>query len=130
MFHRIRSQANYMLSDTQILGITPNNLTFVKRFPDANKSQFAVAGLAANAARTLDVSHQQSSDGSVRSMISLNEVDVNPGSAVGKTDTTRVYIVIQRPATKSAGDVKAIFARLKTIVDSTAIQDQILNQEV
>lgn len=123
-------QAKLMLQDSYTLGVTPNNLTFVKRFPDANKSQFSVSGLSANAARTLTVSHQPAANGDVRTMIDLSEVDVDPGSTSGATKTTRCYLVLQRPATKSAADVKSIFARLKTLVDDTAFQDKILNQEV
>lgn len=63
-------------------------------------------------------------------MISLDEVDVDPGSSQGATKTSRLYVVLQRPSTKSAADCKAMFARLKTLVDDTAFQDKFLNQEV
>lgn len=119
-----------MLNDTIALGTSGTLLTFVKRFPDALKSLFSVVGLTSNAARTMTVSHQPAGDASVRSMISLDETDVDPSSSAGATKQTRLYLVLQRPSTKSATDCKAMFARLKTLVDDTAFQDKFLNQEV
>lgn len=119
-----------MLNDTLALGLSGTLLTFTKRFPDAQKSVFSVVGLSPNAARTLTVSHQPAGNGDVRSMISLDETDVDPGSSTGATKQTRLYLVLQRPSTKSAADCKAIFTRLKTLVDDTGFQDKFLNQEV
>lgn len=119
-----------MLLDTYTLGTGGTSLLFAKQFPDANNSRYSVAGLALNAARTLTVSHQTSSDGSVRTMVSLDETDVDPGSTSGQTKTSRVYLVIQRSSFKSAADVKATITRLKTLVDNTTFQDSLLNREV
>lgn len=119
-----------MFADSITLGASPNNLVFAKRFADQNLSRYSVAGLAATAARTLSVSHQPSTAGRTRSMWDLSETDVDPASATGATQQSRLYIVLDRSSFKSAADVKAMFARLKTFVDSTPLQDQFLNQEV
>lgn len=119
-----------MLNNTYTLGTTTSELTFTKQFPDANKSQFSVTGLAPNAARTMLVSHETLSTGRVRTMVSLDETDVNPASPTGATAQSRVYLVIDRQPYKTAQAVKDSIRRLKTLVDDTAFQDALLNREV
>jgi hypothetical protein len=119
-----------MLNDTLTLGVTTTLLAFVKRFADVNKSVFAVVGLAANAARTLTISHQPASSGRVRTMVRLDETDVDPGSSSGATGMSSTYVVFDRAPFKSAADMQAMRARLKTLVDDTALWDKLLNQEV
>lgn len=119
-----------MLNNTYTLGTTTSELTFTKQFPDANKSQYSVVGLAPNAERTLVVSHETLSSNRVRTMVSLNETDVNPASPTGATAQSRVYLVIDRQGFKTAAQVKDTIRRLKTLVDDTAFQDALLNREV
>jgi hypothetical protein len=121
-----------MLANTLALGVSGTLLNFDKRYPDKGQSVFSVAGLAPTASRTLTVSHTPLANGSIRTLFSLDEVDVDPASTstVVRTGTSRLYVVIQRTSFKTAADVKAMFTRLKTMCDSTALQDQLLNQEV
>jgi hypothetical protein len=119
-----------MLNDSYTLGLSGNLLTFTKRFADLNASQFSVAGLTPNSERALKISHEQSSNGQVRTIVSLDENDEIGVPPSTKVEKTRVYLVIQRAPSKSAAGVKATISRLKTLVDDTAFQDKLLNLEV
>lgn len=119
-----------MLNDTYTLGVAPDNLVHAKRFADAGKSVFAVAGLAANAARTLTVAHQPGKSGRVRSNLRLDETDVDPGSVTGATAVSSLYIVLDRASFKSEASAQSMRIRLKTLVDDSTFWAKFLNQEV
>jgi hypothetical protein len=118
-----------MLDPTYTLGTTPNNLVFSRRGGDEDSSAYSVQGLTPSTARTMSVAHQSTKNGGTRSVISLDEVDVNPGSPQGNTETTRVYIVIQRPSFKTAAQLKGTVDRIKSIVSNTTLVDALLNAE-
>lgn len=119
-----------MITDSLVLGTTPNNLTFVKKSEQFGSSTFAVQGLTANAARTFGIRNEVQKNGRTRTQVRLGEVDLISGTTSGQTEKSELYIVIDRAPGKTSADMKAMFARLKTIVDSTALQDQLLNGEV
>lgn len=119
-----------MLTDSYALGAGGTLLTFTKRFADANVSQYSVAGLTPNTARELSIKHEISSSGQVRTIVSLDEADEIGTPPSTKVEKSRVYLVIQRAPSKSAGGVKNTITRLKTLVDNTSFQDAILNLEV
>jgi hypothetical protein len=119
-----------MLSNTLALGLTTTLLSFEKQFADAGVSKYSVQGLTAATARTLSFKHEITKAGVQRSALILDEVDPVSGSTTGQTTGFRLQVTMIRPPGKTAAECKAAFARLKTFVDSTAMQDQFLNQEV
>lgn len=120
-----------MLADTLALGTGGTLLNYKKQFGDAQSgASYTVAGLTLDNAAGLKVKHQQSKSGKVRRLIDLSTNVPIVGSLTGAFRTRRVYLVIEQNPSDSAADIKADLTRLKTIVDSTAIQDQILAGEV
>lgn len=120
-----------MLNDTQTLGTSGNAAAYVRQYDDVGESKFAVAGLTPNAAQVLRVSHETSNSGKlVGSIVELQHTVVDPNSATGATRVNRVSLLIKRSEFTSAADIKNMIERLKTIVDSSATQDKLLNLEV
>lgn len=120
-----------MLSDTLALGTGGTLLNYKKQYGDAQLgASYVVAGLTTATAAALKVKHQQGKSGKVRRLIDLSTNVPVVGSTTGAYTTRRMYLVIEQGPSDSATDVKADFTRLKTIVDSTAIQDQVLAGEV
>jgi len=120
-----------MLSDTLALGTGGTLLNYKKQYGDAQAgASYTVAGLTLSTAANLKVKHQQAKSGVVRRLIDLSTNVPVVGSTTGAYKTRRLYLVIEQGPSDTAADVKADFTRIKTIVDSTAIQDQILAGEV
>lgn len=120
-----------MLADTIALGTGGTLLSYKKQYGDAQAgASYNVAGLTLDTAAGLKVKHQQAKSGKVRRLIDLSTNVPVVGSSTGAYNTRRMYLVIEQNPSDSAADVKADFTRLKTLVDSTAIQDQILAGEV
>lgn len=117
-----------MLTDTQSLGTTP--VTFTKRAISGTSSQFVPSGDTPSAQRTLRVSHESAAGGRrVNTLYAVSHVKTDPASPTGATDTAAVQVKFIRPTFVSAADMKTIIDQVKTGL-STAVQDQLLNQEV
>lgn len=120
-----------MLADTIALGAGGTLLTYGKQFGDAQVgARYTVTGLTQANAATLVVKHQREKSGTVRTLIDLSTNVPTPGSTTGAYGTRRVYLNIVRGPNDSAADIKADITRLKTIVDTTSLQDQILAEQV
>lgn len=120
-----------MLADTLALGAAGTLLTYGKQFGDAQLgASYTVVGLTTATAANLKVKHQQDKSGTVRTLIDLSTNVPVVGSTTGAYTTRRVYLNIVRGQGDTAADIKADLTRLKTIVDTTALQDQILAQQV
>lgn len=120
-----------MLADTLALGAAGTLLTYSKQFGDAQLgASYTVVGLTAATSANLKVKHQSDKSGTVRSLIDLSTNVPVAGSTTGAYTTRRIYLNIVRNPSDSAADIKADITRLKTIIDSTAIQDQILALQV
>lgn len=116
-----------MLPDTLALGAGGTALTYSKRYGDAQLgSSYSVVGLPTASAANCSVKYQTDKSGTVRTLIDLSTNAPVPGAVNGAFGTRRLYLNIVRGPNDSAADVKADFTRLKTIVDSTTLQDQIL----
>lgn len=118
-----------MLNNTYALAASPNNLTYTARFHDIDKAIFSVSGLAANASRQMTVSYQSGPRGTTRSLIDMSEVDVDPSSAAGATETSRLYTVLHPSSFKTLAQVKAMFARHIAMISDTTFQEQFFNKE-
>jgi hypothetical protein len=106
-------------------------LTYGKLYGDANEgAKYSVSGLSPAAAATLSVQHRTDKSKTVRTLIDLSTNVAVIGSLTGAFTTRRVYLNIVRGVNDSAADIKADLTRLKTIVDDTAFQDQILAGQV
>jgi len=116
-----------MLDPDYTLGVSPNDLTYVKLYPDANKALFSVPGLTVNTAKLLTVSHQYDKKFTSH-LISSDDSVVNP-TIEGEVSQSRVYLVIRRPNFVEAADVQLQITRIKTLVDDTAFLAQVLNGE-
>lgn len=112
-----------MLADTLTLGASPDNLDYVKQYPDKDKSAYGVRGLTPAAARGFNVSHTQDKSLRRRSVARLDDTDVDPNSEVGKTNVSSLYIVLDRPAVKTAADVEKMRKRLLTFISTPAMFD-------
>lgn len=120
-----------MLADTLALGTGGTLLTYGKKFGDAQLgASYTVVGLTPSAAANLSIKHQREKSGTVRTLIDLSTNVPVAGSTTGAYTTRRVYLNIVRGVNDTAADMKADLTRLKTIVDSTALQDQILAEQV
>lgn len=120
-----------MLADTLTLGVSGTALNFVKRFGDAQLgASYTVVGEALDAAHNFTVKNTVDRSGTTRTLIDLSTNVPIPGSTTGAYRTRRVYLNIVRGPSDSAADIKGDLTRLKTIVDSTSIQDQILAGQV
>jgi hypothetical protein len=119
-----------MLLNTYTLGTSGDQLVFDKQFDDKGASYFSVAGLTPSTKKTLTISHQPASNGSVRTLVDLTETFVNPSSVTGATADQRVFFVIQRPSFGTAAAIQSARVRLKTLVDDSAFWAKLLNQEV
>jgi hypothetical protein len=120
-----------MLADTLALGAGGTLLTYSKQFGDAQLgASYTVVGLTVAAAANLKVKHQQDKSGTVRTLVDLSTNVPVPGSTTGQYTTRRLYLNYVRGVNDTAADIKADFTRLKTIVDSTSIQDQLLASQV
>jgi hypothetical protein len=118
-----------MLNNTYTLGVTPDNLTYVKLYPDANKSRFSVTGLAPSLAKTLDISHQVSGRNQ-RSMASVDWNVADPASTTGGTAQARAYFVVQRPDFMSETEAKKLISHLETLIKDGTFLSAFLNREV
>jgi hypothetical protein len=120
-----------MLADTLALGTGGTLLTYGKQYGDAQAgARYSVTGLSAATAATLSVKHTVDRSGTARRLIDLSTNVPVPGSTTGAYRTRRVYLNIVQGPNDSAADIKADLTRLKTIIDSTALQDQILASQV
>jgi hypothetical protein len=120
-----------MLADTLALGTGGTLLTYGKQFGDAQAgARYSVTGLDLAHSATLIVKHQVDRSGTTRRLIDLSTNVPVPGSTTGAYKTRRLYLNIVQGPNDSVADIKADFTRLKTIVDSTALQDQILAGQV
>lgn len=120
-----------MLADTLALGAAGTLLTFSKKFGDAQMgAHYSVVGLTTATSADLKVKHQQDKSKTIRTLIDLSTNVPIPGSTTGAFTTRRVYLNIVRNPEDTAADIKADLTRLKTIVDNTALQDQILAGQV
>jgi len=118
-----------MLNNTYTLTDGVTSLVYTKLFPDANRSLFAVAGLAANAAKTLSVQHQTAKKSS-RTLVSLDNVCVDPSSSTGATDTNRVYMVIQTPDFVTPAESALLVTRFVDLLAEVGFVDAVINHEV
>lgn len=120
-----------MLADTLALGAGGTLLTYGKKYGDAQLgASYTVTGLTTATAANLAVKHQRDKSGTVRTLIDLSTNVPVVGSTTGAYTTRRVYLNIVRNPSDTVADVKADLTRLKTIVDSTALQDQLLAEQV
>jgi hypothetical protein len=120
-----------MLTDTLVLGTSGNLLTYSKQFGDAQSgSRYSVAGLGLTTASNLAIQNRVEKSGVTRRLIDLSTNVPVPDSTNGAYTTRRVYLNIVQGPNDSATDIKADIERIKTIVDDTALQDQILNGEL
>lgn len=116
-----------MLADTLALGAAGTLLTYSKQFGDAQLgASYIVKGLTVATSANLKIKHQQDKSGTVRTLIDLSTNVPVSGSTTGAYRTRRVYLNIVRNPEDSAADIKADITRLKTIVDNTTLQDDIL----
>jgi hypothetical protein len=119
------------LSDTLVLGPVGSTVSYVNQFRDNGVGNYSVAGLTPNAAKVAKVSHEKSNSGKLLgTLVEIKHTVVDPGSAIGATRDNRVSLIIKRSEFTTPADIKSMITHLKTIVDSTAIQDQLLNFEV
>jgi len=120
-----------MLADTLALGAGGTLLTYGKQFADKDAgASYTVTGLATSSAANLSVKHQTEKSGTIRHLIDLSTNVPVVGSTTGAYKTRRTYLVLVQNPSDTAADMKADLTRLKTIVDSTALQDQILAGQV
>jgi hypothetical protein len=63
-------------------------------------------------------------------MIDLTRVDVNPGSAAGATEQSRLYVVLDRSSFLSEAECQLDRIRLKTLVDDSTFWAALCNREV
>lgn len=119
-----------MLADSYTLGAGGDALVYTKQYDAADKNQYSVAGLAANAARVFAVSHTVNNKRGRRSLVDFRETDVDPTSATGATQETRAYLVLDRASFKSATSMESMRIRMKTFVDSSTMWAAVLNGEV
>lgn len=116
-----------MLADTLALGAGGTLLTYGKQYGELQLgSKYTVVGLPIAQAANLAIKYQPEKSGTVRTLIDLSTNVPVPGSTNGSYTTRRVYLNVVRGPNDSAADIKADITRLKTIIDSPTLQDQIL----
>jgi hypothetical protein len=118
-----------MLADSLTLGTAGDALVYKKLWGDESGTLFAVQGLSVDQASTLRVKYATDKSGTTRALVDLSTNVPVSGSTTGAYRTRRLYFNIVRNSSDTAAAVKSDFVRAKTIVDSTAIQDQLLNLE-
>lgn len=120
-----------MLADTLALGASGTLLTYGKQYGDAQSgARYSVTGLALASQATCSVQHRTDKSKTRRILIDLSTNVPVPGSTTGAFSTRRVYLNIVAGPNDSAADIKADITRMKTIVDNTSLQDQIIAGQV
>lgn len=119
-----------MLSASYTVGAGAYAWTFTKQFDTESKSQYAVQGLAASAARTMSVQHQTQKNLTNRHLVETQAVNIIPGSTSGQTMTDRVYTVIQRSPFTSDADIKGLLATHLALMGTAGFQTAVLAKEL
>lgn len=119
-----------MLNTSYTVGAGAYAWTFTKQFDTDTQAKYSVQGLAASAARTMSVQHQQQKNKVNRHLVDLTATYAVPGSTSGQTYDDRVYLVIQRSPYTSDADIKGHMATFLALAGTAAFQTSVLNKEL
>lgn len=119
-----------MLTTSYTVGAGAYAWTFTKQFDTDTQAKYSVQGLAASAARTMSVQHQQQKNKVNRHLVDITATYAIPGSTSGATYDDRVYLVVQRSPYTSDADIKGHIATFLALAGTAAFQTSVLNKEL
>lgn len=119
-----------MLNTSYTVGAGAYAWVFTKQYDTESTAKYSVQGLAASAARTMSVAHQQQKNKVNRHLVDITATYPVPGSTTGQTYDDRIYLVVQRSPLTSDADIKGQLATFLALAGTAGFQTSILNKEL